>query len=430
MAYFEVEGGRQINGEISVSGAKNATLPMFCAALLTDEKCLFKNVPDISDVQTLLDIFKSIGVRVKRNLEEKTVEIWAKEIDLKDLHKSEKVKKFRASILLLGPLLARMGKCHIPQPGGCVIGARSNEIHTDGFKLLGVEIEETTEHISAKFGLSRIQSKKRSFKNKRILLTEASVTGTENLAIFAAGVRDDVEIFFSASEPIVAATLEMLVKMGATITGIGRHHLRMRGTEKPRGGVFEIPPDGLLVGTYAIAAALTGGELEINNVNHRELFSFYGAFKRVGAKFQMKENQLKILPTKRLRAVPKIQTAIFPGFPTDLQSPFGVLLTQCSGTSVIFETLFENRLTYLSELEKMGAKVEMLNSHQAKVYGPTRLKAAEVQSWDLRAGAAMVLAGLIAEGTTKVTNIDYIDRGYENFAENLNRLGAKIRRVE
>ena len=420
MDLFEIQGGKKLSGEIQIPGAKNATLPMLCASLLTKEKCVFKNVPEISDVAVLLDVFKKIGVKVNRDLSKKIVEIEAKNINPEKLKKCDELKKLRATILLLGPILARCGKCEIFQPGGDIIGTRSNEIHMGGFKVLGGHVLRDDEKISLEF-------KKNKFDNKRILFSEASVTGTENIAMFCAGVEDEVEIFFSAAEPHVCATLKMLHHMGTDIKGIGTHYLKIKGNKKLKGGIFEIPPDGILVGTYAIAGAITKGKLKINNVHHSELFSFYGALKRIGVEFEIKNNFLNILPTKKLEAIPKIQTAIFPGFPTDLQSLVGVLLTQCKGCSMIFETLFENRFTYLYELEKMGAKIEILNAHQAKIFGVTKLHGANVQSWDLRAGAAMVLAGLIADGKTIVSNVSYINRGYENFVKNLNNLGAKIK---
>ncbi len=422
MAHFEIEGGVKLTGEITIPGAKNAALPMMCAALLTDKKCVFSNVPEIGDIETLLKIFSEIGVEVSRNFAQKTVEIQAKKIDLNLLSECKLVKKFRASILMLGPVLSRLGVVEIFQPGGCILGARPNFIHTDGFRTLGAELLREDEKIALKFQREKLA-------NRRILLSEASVTGTENLALFLAGQEEQAEIYFSAAEPHVCATLRMLQKMGADISGIGTHHLKIQGTRSLAGGKFEIPPDGLLVGTYAIAATLTRGDVLIKNVDHDELFSFYGALKRIGANFEILEKSLKISPPDSLRAIAKLQTAIFPGFSTDLQSPFGVLLTQCEGESLIFETLFENRLTYLSELEKMGARVELLNAHQARIFGPTPLHGTEVQSWDLRAGAAMVLAGLIAEGRTTVTNISYIDRGYEHFEKRLQDLGAKIQRV-
>lgn len=424
MFYFEVEGGNKLSGKIKIPGAKNATLPMFCAALLTDEKCTFHNVPKIADVETLLDIFEEIGVKVKRDWKNRIVSVQAQKIDTRKLAECEQLKKIRASILMLGPILSREKQCEIFSPGGCIIGVRSHDIHTDGFEVLGATIIEDGDKISLKL-------EPNASGRNRILLSEASVTGTENLSIFLAGQEDrKAEIYFAASEPHVCATLRMLKKMGAGVEGIGTHHLTISGTKYLKGGDFEIPPDGILVGTYAIAGVLTNSEIEIENVDHRELFSFYGCLRRIGGVFEMKKNVLKILPHGKLKAISKIQTAIYPGFSTDLQSPFGVLLTQCEGDSIIFETLFENRLSYLHELEKMGAKIHILNAHQARISGVTALRGTEVQSWDLRAGAAVVLAGLIAEGKTKVTNIQYIDRGYENFVENLQALGAKIKRVK
>ncbi len=422
-AYFEVEGGNPISGEIMIPGAKNATLPMLCGALLTEHECLFRSVPDISDVAMLLEIFQEIGADVERDIEARTVTIRAKNLQPEKLVECRKAKKMRATILMLGPLLARYGEASIPLPGGCVIGARSNASHLDAFKTLGAEVEETEDKITVKFNRNK-------FSNSWVLFSEASVTATENLALFCAGVDCEADLFFTAAEPHVVATTRMLQQMGARFTGTGTHHLSIHGGAHLHGGEFVIPTDGLLVGTYAIAATLTGGDLLIKNVDHRELLSFYGAFKRVGAKFELLDNALHVLPVEKLTAIPKLQTAIFPGFSTDLQSPFGVLLTQCEGESMVFETLFENRLTYLQELEKMGAKVTSLNPHQARIFGKTKLKGAEVQSWDLRAGAAMVLAGLAAEGTTIVSNVEYIDRGYENFPENLTRLGGIVRRVE
>lgn len=422
-AYFEIEGGAKIEGEIRINGAKNAALPMLCAALLTAEKCTFLEVPNITDIDNLLTIFQDIGVEVNRFPAERKVEIQAKKINLETLSDLDDVRKFRASLLMLGPILTRFGACEILMPGGCVIGARPNNIHTDGLTTLGAEIEETEDSLKATFDRKKLA-------NNRLLLSEASVTGTENLAMFLAGQPESAEIYFTAAEPHVCATLEMLGSMGATVAGAGTHHVKITGSKKLKGGTFTIPTDGVLVGTYAIAALLTEGDLMITNVNHRELFSFYGLLKRLGAQFEMLEGALHIKPSPNLKAIRKVQTAIYPGFSTDLQSPLGVLLTQCEGDSLLFETLFENRLTYLLELEKMGAQVQILNPHQARISGKTKLRAAEVQSWDLRAGAAMVLAGLIAEGYTKVTNINYIDRGYEDFVENLNRLGANIERVE
>jgi UDP-N-acetylglucosamine 1-carboxyvinyltransferase len=251
----------------------------------------------------------------------------------------------RASILILGPLLARFGKAEIKLPGGCVIGARPNSAHLDAFASLGVFVDADENKINLEF-------QRKSFLNKQVLFSEASVTATENLAIFCAGIEDESELFFTATETHVTATLKMLQKMGADISGLKTHCLKICGKKKLKGGTFEVPSDGLLVGTYAIASLITEGELIIKNVNHSELMSFYGALQRTGALFELQKNKLKVYRSPNLQAIKKLQTSIFPGFSTDLQSPFGVLLTQCEGESLIFETLFENRLIYLSELEK------------------------------------------------------------------------------
>lgn len=422
-AYFEVEGGAELSGTIRVSGAKNAALPMICAALLTPEKCIFENVPNITDIHNLLDIFRDIGVGVETDWEKNSVSVQAESVDIAALAVSDKAMKFRASLLMLGPLLSRFGRCELMQPGGCVIGARPNFIHTEGLKQLGAEEVLVPDRLSFVYD-------QKCLKNPKLLLSEASVTGTENLAMFLAGKAEPSEIFFAAAEPHVTATLKMLSLMGACIEGIGTHHLKINGSQKLKGGIFKIPPDGILAGTYTILGLLTNSAITVENVDHKELLSFYGLIKRMGASFEMLKNKIKIEKSGSLQAIPKVHTAIYPGFSTDLQSPMGVLLTQCEGETMIYETLFENRLSYLFELEKMGAQIQIINAHQAKVIGKTALRGTEVQSWDLRAGAAMVLAGLIAEGTTKVTNIDYIDRGYENFVENLTSLGAQITRVE
>ncbi|HEY5714169.1 MAG TPA: UDP-N-acetylglucosamine 1-carboxyvinyltransferase [Candidatus Gracilibacteria bacterium] len=421
---FKVQGKQPLKGQIRIPGSKNGCLPMMCAALLTKEKCTFRNVPDISDVELLLSIFEFIGASVIWDKTRKIVEIEAKDLDPLKLKDCPEIRKMRAAILVFGPLLARFGKLQSFQPGGCVLGARSSNVHLDGLRDFGAQVSEDDTMITAEFS-------GKQFKNTRVLLPEASVTGTANLAMFAAGINDECELYFTATETHVTETLNMLQKMGAWIEGIGSHRLKIRGTDRLRGVDVTIPSDYLLAGTYAIAGVLTSGNLEIQNVNHTEMLSFYAMLKKTGAQFSFTGDTLRIEGDQGgLQSVGNVKTAIFPGFPTDLQSPFGVLLTQCDGESIIFETLFENRLTYLSELEKMGAKVHIMNAHQAMIKGKTPLKAAQVQSWDIRAGAAMVLAGLVAEGVTMINNISYIDRGYEKFDENLVRLGAKLERIE
>ena len=423
MNFFRIQGSHPLQGEITIPGSKNAALPMLCASLLTEEPCEFHNVPNITDIDKLLEIFQILGAKVERDLSQKKVRITARQLDAKKISQLQLIKKFRASLLVLGPLLARCQEALILQPGGCILGTRSNTTHLKGFQELGVNITEDPHSINARV--------EKPIQDTTILLPEASVTATENLALFAAYQPTQTTITFAATEPHVTATLRMLQAMGAEIKGLQTHHLTIQGTPKLKGGVFTIPPDSLLAGTYALAGILTNGKITIHSVPHDELFAFYGLLRQTGAAFEFSAEKLEILPRSTpLQSPGKVQTAIFPGFSTDLQSPFGVLLTQCQGTSLIFETLFENRFSYIYELEKMGAQIQMLNAYQVQITGATSLRGRMVESWDLRAGAAMVLAGLVAKGETCVTQIDYIKRGYENFAENLQALGAQITEVQ
>lgn len=422
-SYFEVRGGNKLQGELRINGAKNAILPMLCAALLTKEECIFTDAPDISDVQILLDIIEELGAKVSRDKIAQTITVQAENIDPKKLGLSNQARQMRASILLLGPLLARFGEATIPTPGGCIIGARPNHVHLEGFENFGGVVEEGDGYI-------KITMPNKKLKNNNVFLPEASVTGTENLAIFLAGKAEESHIHFGATEPHVSGFMHMLADMGADMKGIGSQDVTIIGSENLKGGTFKVPSDGILAGTYIIAAIITEGDVWFHNVDHRELFFFYDMLKRMRVSFEIKNDSIHIYGKQNLKAIKRIRTAVYPAFLPDLQSPAGLLLTQADGKSMIFETLYEGRLTYLQELEKMGANVQVLNPHQAVVWGKTSLQGVEVQSWDLRAGATMVLAGLIADGVTKVTNINYIDRGYENFAGNLQKLGADIRRVE
>jgi len=424
MATWEITGKAKIEGKVKVPGARNAALPMLCASLLTREKCIFKNVPRVGDVENLLNIFKEIGVIVACDWEQKTVEIQAQNVDLSKLQHSERIKKMRASILLTGPLLARFGEFDMPQPGCGIPGARSNKIHASGLKTLGAEIlQNESERFSAKFAGKEIAS-------HRLIFSQASVMGTENIASFAAGIAgNEVEIFFAATEPHVCATLKMLQNMGAGVLGIGSHFLKISGKKDLQGGTFTIPSDGILAANLAIAAILTGGNLQIEGVHHGELFTFYGALKKMNVNFKTEKSNLTIATTGRLDPVPKVQTGIFPAFPADLQGPISVLLTQCEGCSMVFETLFESHFAHLFELEKMGAKVEVSNPHQIKIFGKQELQGREIQSWDLQTSAATVLAGLCANGKTIVRGIDFLDRCFENLDQTLNALGAKIKRI-
>ena len=414
MAVFVVSETPALSGAVQVSGSKNAVLPIICASLLTDETVVLTNVPDIDDITSILDIVASLGVSVKRN--EGRLELCAKGITSWQVT-HPKAKKIRAGVLLLGALLARFGRVEVPYPGGCVIGKRPVDTHIYGFSRLGAVDVSTNGEISL------IASE---LVGARIIMPEISVTGTENVIIASVLAHGTTHIRLAAREPHVVDLCNFLVTLGAHIEGIGTDHLIIDGVEKLSGGEYRIVPDYIEAGTFVIAGILTNSHIQVNDMNPGDLDVVLCLLEMMGAKFAVHENSIETFPHEKLLATKKLRTGAFPEFPTDLQAPFAVLFTQAHGISKVFETMFENRLNYLIELETMGAHVEYLNKHEALFVGPSKLYGSSVSSWDLRAGAAMVLAGLIAKGTTIVYNIDYIRRGYERFHEKLQSLGACI----
>ncbi len=418
MSKYIVKGGNKLNGKITVSGSKNAALPIICASLLTKEKVVLTNVPEIADIYSMIEILESFGAKIE--FQNNTLEI--NPSNLKKAHSPDDlVKKMRASILIIGALLPRFGEIKMAFPGGCVLGKRSVDAHTHAFKELGAKI------LDDKKGL-HIKVKK--LKGKKIILPELSVTATENAIMASVLAEGKTEIRLAAAEPHVQDLCRFLKKMGAKISGIGTNNLKIIGVKKLKGTKHKIIGDYLEAGTFAIAAVATKGELLIEGIDPDNLDSLWQKLKEMGAKIECKKNSIKILPCKKLKAVNALKTSVYPGFPTDLQAPFSVLLTQSKGVSKIFETLFEGRLNYLFELEIMGAHVELMNPHQALIIGPTKLKALAISSCDIRAGAAMVIAALVADGETEISNIYYIDRGYENLDEKLRSIGADIVRIK
>ncbi|MBI5754845.1 UDP-N-acetylglucosamine 1-carboxyvinyltransferase [Candidatus Peregrinibacteria bacterium] len=419
MPKFLIEGGIPLQGEITVSGSKNAALPILAACLLTDQPCTIKNVPDIADVRSMLKLMELLGT--KTNFQHGTAIIQAKTMKNVPIH-DPVVKKFRASILLLGPLLARMKEVKLDFPGGCILGKRSIHAHMHVLSELGGEILEDKEHIHLR--------RSKNLKGKEVIMSEISVTATENAIMSASLAEGTTEIRLAAAEPHVQDLCHFLNRMGAHIKGIGTHTLTIRGVSKLKGASHRITPDYLEVGALALASVLTGGTVTINDIESHHLDAFWNKLAETGAKFSLEPHRVTLYPSDELRPLAKLRTAVYPSFPTDLQAPFAVLLTQAKGESHIFETLFEGRLNYLFELEKMGAKVEIVNPHQARINGQTPLGAVPVASCDIRAGTAMVLAALIAKGETEVSNVYYIDRGYDRLDEKLRKLGAKIKRIE
>lgn len=420
MTKFIIKGGNTLKGEVTVSGSKNAALPIMCAALLTDEKTILKNVPDIADIHSMMSILRSLGVDVR--FEKNAIVIDPKELKF-CRPQDDLVCKMRASILILGPMLANFGKAKMAFPGGCVLGKRSVKAHTEALKSLGYEIENETSELE----ISKNKSKE---STKEIIMSEMSVTATENVIMAVVKEEGVTIIKLAAAEPHVQDLCVFLNKMGAKIKGIGTNTIEIEGVKALKGTTYEITGDYLEAGTFAIAAAATKGDVKIKGIDPSQLDSLWQKFKEVGVEFETGKNEIHVKGYKSLKAVEMLRTAVFPSFPTDLQAPFVVLLTQASGESKVFETLFEGRLNYLAELERLGAKVQMLNPHQAIIKGPSKFKALPISSYDIRAGAAMVIAALIANGETEVSNINYLDRGYERLEEKLCDLGAEIKRIQ
>ncbi len=413
---FLVTGGNQLNGIIKVSGSKNAALPIIAASLLTEDEVILDNVPNIADIATLEHILHYLGVET--DFDGNTFKIRAKNINNIEIP-HDLVSRFRGSSLLLAPLLARNSEVQLAFPGGCVLGKRPMDSHLRALESFGIEVIDSkdTLHLRVK-----------SLIANKFTMTEASVTATEN-AIMAAVLADgDTTIRLAASEPHVQDLCHFLNSMGAKINGIATHTLRISGVDKLHGTHYRITPDYLEAGTLVLAAAITKGTVDILDIVPDHLDIFWQKLREVGVHFELGKDMVRVLPSNYMKAI-KLQTAIFPSFPTDLQAPFATLLTQAEGKSFIFETLFDGRLQYLHELEKMGLQSVILNPYQAEFEGPAQLKGAHVASCDIRAGAAIVLAALAAEGQTEISHIYYIDRGYERLDEKLNSLGAKIKRL-
>jgi UDP-N-acetylglucosamine 1-carboxyvinyltransferase len=415
---YIVEGGNPLRGTVTPSGSKNAALPIIAATLLTSEKCVLENVPDISDIETMLKIMEFIGSEF--TFEKNRLEIQTKEIKNSNIP-HELVSRLRGSIVLLGPLLARVGKVSMDFPGGCVIGKRPVDTHTDALKKLGAISTSTS---------SIIELSAKKLIGTDITLKEISVTGTENLIMAATRAEGTTVIRLAACEPHVQDLCKFLSDGGAKIEGIGTHVVTIHGTGALGGVSHRVVSDYLEVGTLAIACAATRGNITITDVRKHDLDILWQKLEETGAKITFNGDTVQVEGSEVMKPIAKLDTGIFPKFPTDLQAPFGVMLTGAQGVSKIFETLFEGRLNYLFELEKMGAHIEFLNPHQALIIGPAKLKGAEIASCDIRAGAGLIIAALMAEGITEISNINYIERGYENIHGKLKDLGAKIERIE
>lgn len=417
--YFEIKGGKKLSGSIDVRGSKNATTPILAATLLTREPCTISNIPLIEDVFRMLEIISGLGASVDW-VGERKVKICAKNIDPKRLD-AQLVKQLRSSILLLGSLSARFNSFSIYHPGGCVIGKRPVGTHFDALEKLGVRITNADEKTYV------INSKGK--KSAHVVLKEFSVTATENAMMLAAAISGKTTIKIAAAEPHVEDLGKFLISMGAKIKGLGTHTLEIIGNKKLHGAKHEIIPDANEAATFLIMGVATKSSIKVNNAKETDLDLVLEKLREFGADFKIEKNSIKVIPNKSLKSIEKIDARTYPGIPSDIQAPLGVLATQAKGETMIFDTLYEGRFNYLSELEKMGVKSKILNPHQAVISGPAHLRGRSIKSFDLRSGASLIIAALCAEGTTTIEEIYQVDRGYEKIEERLQKLGADIKRV-
>jgi len=415
---FLVKGGKKLKGTVEISGYKNSAGAVLAAALLSEQPSVIGNLPLCSDVIDFINMLEQMGAGVEW-VEEKKIRINPKNLN-PDRIPNDTFEKMRVSVLLIGPLLARFKKFRLPHPGGDKIGLRPISSHLEALKKFGVTIKEEN-------GFYVFQAPKEK-KGKRIVLKEFSVTATENVMMLASCSRGKTTIEIAAAEPQVQDLGNFLSKMGIGVKGIGTHTLEIEGKEKPSGAEFSISPDILEVGTFLIAFALTGGQGKIRNVNPGHLSFFLEKMKEIGVNFTVHNNEILVGPTKRIHPA-RIQVFPYPGFPTDLQPQTSVLLTQANGRSLIHDPLYENRFNHLHDLRKMGADIEITDPHRALIFGKTPLKANRINAPDIRGGASLILASLIADGESVIENVYQTDRGYERFDEKLRKLGADITRL-
>lgn len=416
---FVLSGPSNLSGSIEVVGAKNAALKALAASLILEGESRIENVPDIEDIKRLMEIVADMGVGFEKQGSTYIINnpaITKYELE-PHLH-----QKTRSSILLAVPILLQHGQVTFAYPGGCVIGNRPIDFFLDGYRKFGIEVIEHSEGYTLK--ATKLQP-------ANIVFTRVSVTGTEAMMMLACRVPGISQIINAAMEPEVTSLAEFLNSCGAKISGVGTSILTIEGQDKLTGRTYHTPPDRIEAGTFAILAAASNSELVVKGIVPGHMQVFWELLRRAGVDFELGQDHAKMRPSlDRLVAIPKdIITHEYPGFPTDLQAPMTVLMTQAKGQSLVYETIYEGRLFYIDKLNSMGAKIFMADPHRVMVTGPTPLYGRQLSSPDIRAGMAMVIAGLIAEGTTEIDNIYQIDRGYENIEKRLQSIGAKIERV-
>jgi UDP-N-acetylglucosamine 1-carboxyvinyltransferase len=422
---FAIEGGRPLYGRIRAAGNKNGALPILAACILTTEPVVLRNVPRISDVETMLELLQDIGAELEWTGPNE-VQIHAAHVSKQELDE-ELCSRMRASFLLAGPLLARLGGVSAPPPGGDVIGRRRLDPHIHAFRELGAHVDVG----------QRYEMRGGALRGKHIFLDEASVMATENAVMAAALTPGETVLGNAACEPHVQDLCRFLVSLGASIDGIESNVLRIQGVESLQGGEWEIGPDHIEVGSFIGLAAITGGDVTIDGVNQADLVSILHAFEKLGVHVELGEDFVRVPPRQALVVeddlgghVPKIEDGPWPAFPSDLTSVALTVATQAAGTILMFEKMFENRLFFTDKLVSMGARIILCDPHRAVVTGPAKLRGQRMESPDIRAGMAMLLASLCAEGSSTIGAVYQIDKGYERIDERLRALGAQIERVD
>lgn len=414
-----VKGGNRLVGAVKTSGAKNAVLPIIAASILGTTPSHLDEVPMLEDVHTISEVLKCLGLSVECSPEKNVLDIDSTEITSYEAP-YELVRTMRASFLVMGPLLARIGKARISMPGGCAIGARPIDIHLKGFEALGVKIEQGHGYIEA--------SAPEGLKGTSIYFDFPSVGATENIMMAASLAEGTTILENAAEEPEIVDLANYLNKMGAKIRGAGTDTIRIEGVDKLHGADYTIIPDRIEAGTYMIAAAMTGGDVVVENVLPEHQKPLIAKLREAGAVVEEDIDKVRVIGKNPLKAV-SIKTLPYPGFPTDMQAQMMAMMVIAEGRSKVTETVFENRFMHVVELNRMGAQIST-EGRSAVIDGPCKLTGCDVRATDLRAGAAMILAGLVAEGTTRIGDLHHIDRGYENIVAKLKNMGADIERVD
>ncbi len=415
MSKFVINGNKELEGSIEVRGAKNATFPLLAASLLTDEDCVIKNIPLIEDVLKMIKILKSIGVSVKQK--ERTLILNSSGLDLTNV-KKDLVKKLRGSVLFYGPLLARLGELELPPPGGCLIGARPIDTHLDAFEQLGVNVEQ-------KGQTYRLTKERKG--STTCVLNEMSVTGTENAVLLSALSPYETTIKIADLDYPVRQLLDFLQKMGVEVE-TGHHVITIKGKEDLSGAEHTIMSDPIEAGTFALTALATNSEITIEGFERDFLELFLKKLEQSGANFELGDETLKMKHWNKLK-INKVQSLPYPGLHTDLQSAWAVAATQAEGSTLIHDPLYEGRFRYLEELTRMGADILFADPHRVVVGGPSDLYGRDLGSFDLRGGAALIIAALMAEGKSSIEDTYQIDRGYEKIEKRLQKVGADIKKV-